>query len=308
MKKSKLIAIPAIGAAGAGLGAGIFFEELYRYVFHRHGYSIFFPVDKGDHPEEYVAARDAAEAALREIPAKEYSITSVRGNTLNGYYYQWGEVPSKTKVFIIHGYRSEHLQTAGLFAEHYRARGIDMFCCDHEAHGKSKGSVIGYDYYESADCLRWIDFLQQEFGPDIQLFLQGFSMGGGTVLKMSNRVPDCVKFIIDDCGFSSAAEILRPLTGPLFTPLNRMNHRIGGYSLGDTDVRPNLLQARVPILFVHGTLDKTVPFAMGEELYALCPTRKDKLFVEGAKHVECIWKAPEAYFEKVDEFIQKYMD
>ena len=82
---------------------------------------------------------------------------------------------------------------------------------------------------------------------------------------------------------------------------------MAGYSLRDGDVRPHMLRATLPILFVHGTEDHTVPFAMGRELYELYPGTKDHLFVEGAHHVESMHRAPEAYAAKLDEFIGKYI-
>ena len=86
-----------------------------------------------------------------------------------------------------------------------------------------------------------------------------------------------------------------------------MNRVISGYDMDDTDVRENLRHTDKPVLFFHGTEDRTVPFHMGEELYKLCPTEKDCLFVPGARHVESMHRAPEAYAAKLDEFIGKYI-
>ena len=189
----------------------------------------------------------------------------------------------------------------------YKSRGFDLFCCDNTAAGESEGRYIGFDVFESRDCLKWLDFLQERFGADIQVILHGFSMGGGTVLSMSDRCPPCVRFIVDDCGFSSPVDSLRRRLGLLVWPLGAINRVVAGYSLRDGDVRPHMLRATLPILFVHGTDDHTVPFAMGRELYELYPGAKDHLFVEGAHHVESMHRAPEAYAAKLDEFIGKYI-
>ena len=50
-----------------------------------------------------------------------------------------------------------------------------------------------------------------------------------------------------------------------------------------------------------------MPFHMGEELYKLCPTEKDCLFVPGARHVESMHVDPEGYAEKLDGFIKRYI-
>ena len=74
-----------------------------------------------------------------------------------------------------------------MFLDYYRSRGIDIFAPDNTAAGESEGHLIGFDVYESQDCLDWIDFLRHKFGEDVQIILHGFSMGGATVLKIWTR-------------------------------------------------------------------------------------------------------------------------
>ena len=45
---------------------------------------------------------------------------------------------------------------------------------------------------------------------------------------------------------------------------------------------------------------------MGQELYELCPGEKDFLWVEGARHVKSMHRAPAEYEAKLDTFIEKY--
>ena len=83
-----------------------------------------------------------------------------------------------------------------MFLDYYHSRGFDLFCCDHTASGEGGGKLIGYGVYESQDCLKWLEVLTERFGADVQVILHGFSMGGATVLKMSDRVPGNVRFIV----------------------------------------------------------------------------------------------------------------
>ena len=297
------------GAAGAALFLGALgLGELYRYTFCRE-YSRLSGalLDKRNHADAYYAHRDGAAAALRYRTRREYTLESARGEKLRGYLYPAPQGGGKRMAFIVHGYRSEHAETAGMYYDYYASRGFDLFCCDNVASGGSEGDTIGYDFFESADTLRWLDFVAEEFGEDVQIALHGFSMGGATVLSISDRVPEQVKFIVSDSAFTTAEDILRPALGPLYAPLCLICRAVAGYDLSETDVRPHLRSAKVPILFVHGRQDPSVPFAMGEELYGLCPTEKDCLFVDEARHVECMHVAPEAYAAKLDAFIEKYL-
>ena len=301
--KPKNFIIPLALLSSAALG------EVYKYAFCRHGSRILNPImDKKSHAPDYYVHRDSAARALREAPQQRFTMRSERGELLRGFYIPCGDKPCGRISFIIHGYRSEHAEAAGMYLEYYKSRGFDLFCVDHTAAGESEGHFIGYDVFESRDCLQWLDFLQNRFGTDIQVILHGFSMGGGTVLSMSDRCPPCVRFIVDDCGFSGPIDSLRQRLGPLVWPVAAINRIVAGYSLRDGDVRPHLRRASLPILFVHGTEDHTVPLEMGKELYELYRGPKDFLFVEGAHHVESMHRAPEAYAAKLDNFIDKYID
>ncbi len=308
MKKTTAAAAAAAGAAGTAVFGKLGWDA-YRYMMCRDtaGYMERI-LDIADHPREYYEKRDSMEAELMKKPCIHLSTVSDRGLPLEGYYYTAGDKPCGRIVFMVHGFRTAYTRNAGIYYDMFTSRGFDIFCCDNVAHGRSGGRYMGYDFFESRDCLHWIDCLKHCFGDDIKIILHGQSMGGATVCKMADQVPENVKFIVDDCGFTSAVDTLSKKTGPLlFKPVRLFNRYMAGYDYGDTDVRENVRNALVPMLFVHGMEDKAVPFAMGQELYELCGSEKDCLFVEGAKHVESIFYAAEEYAAKIDEFIEKYM-
>lgn len=282
--------------------------DIYRYVFRRKPSKLTtLLLDKKGHCEDYYKRRDSAAEALRNLPQERWEIYSDRGERLQGYYIPAGAEKSRRVVFIVHGYRSEHAETAGVFRELYHSRGFDIFTCDHTGAGESGGRTIGYGVFESADCLKWLDYLQEKLGSDIQVILHGFSMGGATVLKMSDRLPDCVKFIVEDSGFIDAREILRGQLGPLYKIMYGLNRLIGGFDLTDSDVRDNLRLSDKPLLVVHGEKDTTVPFSMAPRIFELCPNEKDRLFTPDIKHIETVHYNRPAYEEKLDGFIEKYI-
>ncbi len=293
--------------AGAGLTAGLALGAFYQYVFGREP-GILSLMDKKGHHADYYEHRDRDALRLRqEENCLRLTMYSPEGYELRGFYYPCGERPCGRIAFLVHGYRSDHAEAAGMYWDYYRSRGFDLFCCDNRACGESGGALISYGVYESDDCLRWIDLLRRRFGNDVRIVLHGFSMGGATVLRMCARVPENVSFIVSDSGFTDMRPLLRPRLGPLYWPLRVINRFAAGYGFKDSDVRPELMKAKVPILFVHGCLDRTVPTWMGRRLYELCPAEKDCLFVENARHVEAFHRAPEEYARKLDGFIEKYV-
>lgn len=284
------------------------FADIYRFTFLRRRSRLSTALfDKKGHAEDYYLRRDSAAEKLRGQMHLCYTINSDRGETLHGFYFPAGAKFSGKIAFIVHGYHSEHAETAGMFREYYHGRGFDIFAPDNTASGMSGGSVFGYDVLESADCLKWLDFLKTEFGSGIQVVMHGFSLGGATVLKMSDRAPDIVKFTVADSGFIDAREILKRRLGPLYRPMYALNKLVGGYDLADSDVSENVRRSKQPMLIVHGKEDPTVPFSMAPRIYELCGAEKDFLYADNAKHIETIHTASEAYKEKLDSFIKRYI-
>lgn len=305
MKKSCLI----LSAASAllGLGAAFTLQQGYLEAFGPDGCRLVDPFRGFGHKADYyVRLREAAESmALR--PRRRYELENSRGEKLVGYYYPCADKPTGKIAFIVHGYRANHAEAAGVVCQRWLDRGFDVFGCDHIASGESGGRYISFGYYESIDCLRWLEFLRTEFGEDISVVLHGFSMGAATVMRMSDQLPGNVKFIVEDSGFSTGAGLLRANMGRMYPALKLINRIVAGFDLEKTDVRPHLERSRLPILFVHGREDPLVPFAMGEELYGLYRGEKDCLFLPTLRHVETGYYALPEYEEKLDCFIEKYM-
>ena len=282
--------------------------DVYRYIFCRRQPPLLAALlDKKGHTEDYYVRRDKAADALRSAACERCEITSDRGERLQGFYYPCGEGHSKKISFIVHGFRSEHAETAGVFMETYHSRGFDIFTPDNTASGESGGKFFGYDVFESADNLKWLAFLQDRFGDDIEIVLHGFSLGGATVMKMSDRLPSCVKFVIEDSGFIDGREVLKAQAGILYGLMAWLHRLLAGCDLNESDVRPNLKNSKVPFLVVHGEEDKLVPFSMASRVYECCHNDKDFLFTPQIKHIETIHYSKAAYEEKIDAFIEKYI-
>lgn len=281
--------------------------DIYRFVFWRSRSRLStLLLDKKGHAEDYYVRRDSAADRLREKMHVRYTISSDRGETLQGFYYPAGKKPGKKLVFIVHGYHSEHAETAGMFYDLYHSRGFDIFTCDNTASGESGGKFFGYGLFESADCLKWFPELKNRLG-DVSVVLHGFSLGAASVLMVSDRVPDNVAFIVADSGFIDASEILKKQLGPLYGLMRRLNRRIAGYDPQTAEVRKHIVSARCPVLIAHGEDDSTVPFSMAPRIFELLPQPKDKLFSPGVRHIETSWRCMGAYAKKLDAFIKDYI-
>lgn len=241
-------------------------------------------------------------------------LLSDRGYTLKGYLLS---AKKKASVFVLfaHGYRADHNGDPINFEKYYHDKGYNFLSVDHTTAGSSEGDFVGFDYFESQDMLRWVDYLVSRFGSDIKIILHGVSMGGATVCKMADQVPNQVKLIVSDCAYTSALdqfdETIRNVgikrTKELLQIFNFLNKHLAGYDLEHTNVRGHIISSRVPMLFVHGGDDDFVPTRMVYELYNLCQTEKDLLIIDGAAHAQSIMIGYDKYTAKLDEFIEKHL-
>lgn len=246
-----------------------------------------------------------------------HHIVSDRGHKLQGYLMRPSE-PSDVYVFGAHGYRSDGKGEWCHFAKHYvEELGFNLFFVDHQAAGESEGEYIGFSSHESKDCLKWLKYMTETFGEDIQIILHGISMGSATVMLMTGSedlVPN-VKFTIADCGFTSAMDefsykidTLKLPFKPIIPLVNAINRKRAGYDFQeDTNALGAVAKAKVPVLFIHGADDKFVPTHMVYLLYEACTSEKDLLIVPGAEHAESYRVGKEAYDSKTDEFIARFI-
>ncbi len=248
---------------------------------------------------------------LSEHNAQDVWITSTDGLKLHGLWIS-ADKPKGTVLFA-HGYRSSPLLDFGLAFSYYHNLGFNLLVPDQRSHGKSQGCYITFGVKESLDFEDWIAYHNDCFGK-LPLVLSGLSMGASTVLYLADRdIPDNVKGIIADCGFTSPYEILacvfRGVTHlpaiPSMVVAELCARSFAGFSLRQCDTRKSLANARVPVLMVHGKEDGFVPCEMSKQGYDACSGSIQLFLVDGADHGVSFLVEPEKYRQLIDDFLEK---
>ncbi len=316
MKKKASALMKTAGVAAGLVGAAsylAFYEVMGRNAKLAPKLGTLF-VGKSGLPAE--TEPDERRVWFEEQKFEEFEMINEKMQRLKGYLLT-AEKPSNVYVFCSHGYRNCGKGEFGLIVKFYHDKGYNVFLVDHQASGESDGKYIGFGYHECPDCLRWLDFLLERFGSDIQIILHGISMGCATVTMMSGsgKLPDAVKFIVADCGYTSAYDefmsnvgSMKNVIAPVMSLANKINKKVSGYEFKDANPLEAVKNAKVPMLFIHGSIDNFVPTHMVYELYEACSSEdKDLLVVEGAGHAESYPKDSAAYEAKVLEFVEKYI-
>ncbi len=267
------------------------------------------------------AISDAADT-LRSRVTCEYTRKNSEGIYLRGYLVRpdesRGEPPPSPDryIFCIHSYRSEMCAFEfGEAASVWLSRGYNLFLIDHRAHGESSGKWISFGQHESVDCIEWLSFMRNEFGENIQVSLWGQSMGASIVLLMSGMksLPENVRCVISDSGYTRFYEELwnlLPLPNWLRTvtmcPMQLYLRAFYHVDMKASDALAAVRQARVPILFIHGVNDLTVPLWMNDQLWEACTGEKERVVFETATHIKSHLYDPELYEMSVTRFVEKH--
>ncbi len=243
--------------------------------------------------------------------ASSWHTDSFDGLSLHAYF-----VKGCNHKYIIsaHGYRG----SSDFNVDHVKplvAKGWNALLIDQRAHGLSEGRYISMGWKESRDILSWIDSITA-FDGEAEIILHGISMGGATVMMAAGlSLPENVKGVIEDCGYTSVWDIFAHQMKKLYHlppfPMLSLTSLICrlrfGFTFKEASALDRIKQAKVPVLFIHGDADSFVPFCHMDRLYQSCASPKQKVVIKGAGHAFAYRCDPALYSKSVEDFITSYV-
>lgn len=261
--------------------------------------------------QEAKSERKRANKWMRQNAYSDY-MASRDGLSLHAYRL---EQSGHNYVVICHGYKNNG-SYMGLYAKRFYEMGFHILAPDARGHGKSEGDYIGMGWPERLDVADWCQHIVRE-DPQARIALFGVSMGAATVMMASGEsLPDQVKLIVEDCGYTSVWEEFKVQlkqtfhTGwfPILPAADLVCKVRAGYGFIQASALRQVKKCSLPILFIHGEEDAFVPFSMLEALYQAAPGQKEKLVIPGAPHGGSAQTDPEKYWGTIEDFLEKYLD
>lgn len=263
--------------------------------------------------EQYFPMIEERRLYLMSQPHSDVYTEAEDGLRLHATWFPQGD--QKKVVICFHGYTSRGLSDYIGLSGYYLRNGYSMLLVDERAHGDSEGKYIGFGCLDRRDGMKWIRWVLETCGEDVEILLHGTSMGGATVLMMTGlELPGQVRGVIADCPFTSAKEVFTHVLHsmyhlpafPMIQIADMVNKRRAGFGLDECNSAREVRKAEVPVLLIHGSADGFVPCSMCEKIYENCASPKQKLIVEGAAHAESYYKDTQAYEGAMNEFIWNY--
>jgi len=247
-----------------------------------------------------------------EIEYEEVLIRSHDGLKLYGRYYETRK--GAPLQILFHGYKSMAIRDFSGGLPVALNNGFNVLLVDQRAHGKSSGSFLSFGIHEREDCLDWVKYAVERFGPEVQILLFGISMGAATVLMSADLgMPENVRGIIGDCGYTSPADIIRRVmrdrqlpVAPLYLLLS-----LGAEVFGRLDLEAGALDALrhtgIPVLLIHGEDDHFVPCEMSRAMFGVCSSDVTLITVPGAGHGLSSLVDKQFYWDSVSDFTDRVL-
>ena len=234
-------------------------------------------------------------------------ITASDGIALAADYVDRGS--DRTAIFL-HGYHSDAGVNFPIQGKLFFDEGFNLILVDQRAHGRSAGKRSALGALEGDDAVRWCEYAVSRGAGKIVVY--GLSMGASGIALTADRFdPETVRTLVVDCGFTSPYNQLvceckrRNLPWPFMMMWLRLAAKV---SLG-IDIKKSatdsLARARVPVFFIHGEADATVPVEEGKKNYEACASEKEIFLTPGAAHTVAFPAGGDEARERMFSFINK---
>ena len=216
-------------------------------------------------------------------------------------------------IIYVHGYagnRSAFLDEAKWLA----GQGYGALLFDLRHSGESEGTLTTLGLREVNDVQGAVNFVLAQPGVDARrIGLMGISMGGATAILSAARIPQ-ISAVVAESAYASLQDSLgvtfKQMTGlppfPLAPLVIFFGEREAGIKM--LEVSPVAEIAAIsprPILLVHGGRDDIIPVANLYALFAAAKAPKELYVVAQAAHGGFPQAEPDAYFQRLGEFLDQ---
>ncbi len=231
------------------------------------------------------------------------------------YEEVWLPVPVASKLERIHGWwiKANHKSDRVLLylhgnginiganvahANRLQKLGFSILLIDYRGYGRSEGAFPNEARVYQDAATAW-NYLVEHKGIDPKnIFIYGHSLGGAIAIDLAVQHPDAAGLIVESSFTSIQGVIAARKLFRIFPVSFILTQRF--------DSLNKVAKLKMPVLFIHGTADETVPAFMSQNLYDAASEPKQLILVPGAGHNNVADVAPDIYLPAVRSFINQF--
>lgn len=241
-----------------------------------------------------VASAEQWRQMLAERPELEAITVPVEFDGEQVQLLRWPAVPgqgSTVRVLYLHGTFRHAFQNLAKAAPMQRA-GLDVYLLDYRGWGASSQRVPDEASIHQDAWTAWQALQVRE--PHTRWVIYGHSMGSAVAVRLAERLAGQGTYcaLVLESAFTSFADVADEAAGWLGRGLTALgNERM--------DSAGRIARVDPPLWFFHGSLDRTVPIALGRALYRLAPEPKhwaewplghSNLQTDPSGHYDAAWR------------------
>lgn len=242
-----------------------------------------------------------------EVPYEEIWVPTQKEQEMNAWIFKADS--AKGLVILFHGYAG-HKSSLTPEALAFQKMGYHAVLVDFLGHGDSPGNSTSIGYGESFDVAAATKFFSEKF-KNQPIYLFGFSMGAVAIIKSlsENKLP--VEAAIICAPFSSMLKTVENrftiMNLPSF-PFAEILVFWGGvqhdfWAFGHNSDK-YAQEIQIPVLLMHGEIDKRATVAEAKEVYESLSGPKDMKVFIGLAHQSYYLAKPEIWESEIQNFFE----
>jgi uncharacterized protein len=173
--------------------------------------------------------------------------------------------------------------------------GLATLAIDYRGYGQSKGNFPNESQFYTDSQAAWNYLTQVRRIPPQQIIIYGESLGGAIALDLALKHPDAGGLVMQST-FTSMEETVKRIDYRFgFFPINLLlTERFNSIA--------KMRSLQVPVLLIHGTSDRVVPYDMSQRLYQAAPQRKELLLIPQGGHFQIYRRGGKSYLQAISNF------
>ena len=218
---------------------------------------------------------------------EEFAVTTGDGVKMQGLYLPLAE--SEKVLIYFHGNAGNiYHRIPGLLQ--LRKSGVSVVGASYRGYGNSEGTPGESGIYQDGDAV--YRYVTEELGyPKNNVIILGRSIGTTVALHLAQQ---------HEIG---GLILVSPLTSGKAHAEASGLEIIASIADNSFDNLTKIKQVKAPLLIIHGTDDRVIPFFMGKELFDAARTRKQLIKIEGAGHNDLQGRYGQFYWPPIADFI-----
>jgi uncharacterized protein len=271
-----------------GVVAAIAYCTICLYLYFQQPRFIFFPssvIEKT--PESFKLPYDEV---WLPVPAAFGKVEHIHG------WWIKANQPNPKVLLYLHG-NGINIGANVAHANRFHQLGFSVLLIDYRGYGRSEGTFPNEMRVYQDAATAWNYLVQQRQIPQREIYIYGHSLGGAIAIDLAASNPDAAGLIVES-SFTSIQELITVRNMFSMFPVDLiLTQRFESIK--------KVPRLKMPVLFIHGIADSTIPAFMSENLYCPAPEPKKLILVPGAEHNNIAELAGLQYLRWVQSFVEK---